>query len=158
MVVRLGNALQGSGQLDLALLGSVLPPLRNNLPPLELRDNQPLVGDRPPLEVVLPPLESHNNQPLVGDQPPLEAILPPLEGGLSVVLPVLLVLCCVVPLLLRSRFSPSQLVKRSLTFFNASSVSLPAGILPWSAVASCCAPATTWDLGETVGLVIYWCL
>jgi hypothetical protein len=42
--------------------------------------------------------------------------------------------------------------------FNASAVLLPAKILPWSAVASCWAAATTWDSSETVGLVIYWCL
>ena len=83
MVVGIGNASRESVQLGLV---SVLPPLRDNLPPLELRDNQPLDGDRPPVVVVLPPL----------------------EGESIVVLPVLLVLCCVVPLLLRSRFLPSQ--------------------------------------------------
>ena len=57
-----------------------------------------------------------------------------------------------------SLFAIAILVKRLLTFFNASVVSFPAGILPWSAVASCCAAATTWDSGETVGLVMYWCL
>ena len=55
-------------------------------------------------------------------------------------------------------FAIAILVKRLLTFFNASAVSFPAGILPWSAVASCWAAATTWDSGETVGLVMYWCL
>ncbi len=55
-------------------------------------------------------------------------------------------------------FAAAILVKMSLTFFNASAVSLPAEILPWSAVASCWADATTWDSGETVGLVMYWCL
>ncbi len=54
-----------------------------------------------------------------------------------------------------SLFAATILVKRSLTFFNASAVSLPAGILPWSAVASCWAAATTWDPGETVELVVY---
>ncbi len=38
-------------------------------------------------------------------------------------------------------FVAAILVKRSLTFSNASAVSLPAGILPWSAVASCWAAA-----------------
>ena len=55
-------------------------------------------------------------------------------------------------------FAAAILVKRSLTFFNASAVSLPTGILPWSAIASCWAAATTWDSGETVKLVMYWCL
>ena len=41
---------------------------------------------------------------------------------------------------------------------NASAVLLPAGILPLRAVASCWAAATTWDLGEIAGLVMYWCL
>jgi hypothetical protein len=57
-----------------------------------------------------------------------------------------------------SLFAAAILVKRLLTFFNASAVSLPARILPWSAVASCWAAATTWDSGKTVGLVMYWCL
>ena len=82
LVVGIGNTSRESGQLELV---SVLPPLRNNLPSLELRNNQPLVEDRPPLVVVLPPL----------------------EGESTVVLPVLLILCCVVPLLLQSRFLPS---------------------------------------------------
>ena len=42
-----------------------------------------------------------------------------------------------------SLFAAAILVKRLLTFFNASAVSLPAGILPWSAVASCWAAAMT---------------
>ncbi len=57
-----------------------------------------------------------------------------------------------------SLFAIAMLVKRSLTFCNASAILLPAGILPWSAVASCWAAATTWDSGETIGLVMYWCL
>ncbi len=55
-------------------------------------------------------------------------------------------------------FAAAVLVKRLLTFFNASAVSLPAEILPWSAVASFWAAATMWDSGETVGLVMHWCL
>ncbi len=39
-------------------------------------------------------------------------------------------------------FVAAIFVKSSLTFFNASAVSLPAGILPLSAVASCWAAAT----------------
>ena len=66
------------------------PPLRDNLP----------VG-------CWPPLEQRDNQPPV-DLPPLEVVLPPLEGESSVLLPVLLVLCCVVPLLLQPRFLPLQ--------------------------------------------------
>jgi hypothetical protein len=85
MVVGLGNASQGPSELAVALSGSELPPLRNNLPPLEL----------------------HNNQPPV-DPPPLELVLPPLEGESSVMLLVLLVLCCIVPLLLRPCFLPSR--------------------------------------------------
>ncbi len=42
-----------------------------------------------------------------------------------------------------SFFAADIFVKSSLTFFNASAVSLPAGILPLSAVASCWAAATT---------------
>ncbi len=57
-----------------------------------------------------------------------------------------------------SLFAAAILVKWLLTFFNASVVLLPARILPWSAIASCWAATTTWDSGETVGLVIYWCL
>ncbi len=62
--------------LALAMSGLELPPLHDNLPPLELGNNQPPVG-----------------------RPPLEVVLSPLEGELSGGLPVLLVLCCVVPLL-----------------------------------------------------------
>ena len=62
-------------------MGLEHPPLRDNLPvvhwlPLERRDNQPPM-----------------------DQPPLEVVLPPLEGKLFGVLSVMLVLCCIVPLL-----------------------------------------------------------
>ena len=89
-VVVFGNASRGPSQLAVALMGLELPPLCDNLPvvrwpPLELRDNQPPV-----------------------DRPPLEVVLPPLEGGLSVVLSVLLALCCVVPLLLRPHFLPPR--------------------------------------------------
>ena len=55
-------------------------------------------------------------------------------------------------------FDVAILVKRLLTLFKASAVSLPAGILPLSAVASCWAAAMMWDSGETVGFVMYWCL
>ena len=82
MVVGLGNASLVPSLLALAMLGSELPPLRDNLPPLELRNNQPPVG-----------------------RPPLEVVLSPLEGELSGKLPVLLVLC-VVPLLLETRVLP----------------------------------------------------
>jgi hypothetical protein len=34
----------------------------------------------------------------------------------------------------------------------------PVGMFPWSAIVSCCAAATMWDSGETVGFVMYWCL
>ena len=44
-------------------------------------------------------------------------------------------------------FAAAILVKRSLSFFSASAVLLPAGIFPWSAVGSCWA-----------AFVIYWCL
>ncbi len=40
-------------------------------------------------------------------------------------------------------FAAAFLVKRSLTLFNASAVSLPTRILPWSAVESCWAAAMT---------------
>ncbi len=50
------------------------------------------------------------------------------------------------------------LVNSLLTFCNASAVSLPVGMFPWSAIVSCCATATMWDSGETVGYVMYWCL
>jgi hypothetical protein len=55
-------------------------------------------------------------------------------------------------------FAAAILVNNSLTFVNASAVSLPAGMLPLRAVASCWAAATTWDSGETAGFVMYWCL
>ena len=82
-VVGLGNASSMPSLLTLAMSGSELPPLRDNLPPLELRNNQPPVG-RPPLEVVLLPLGGE------------------LFGGLL----VMLVLCCVVPSLLQSPVLP----------------------------------------------------
>jgi hypothetical protein len=69
--------------------------------------------EHPPLHDNLPlgprwsPLERCNNQPPV-DWPPLEVVLPPLEGELSDVLLVLLVLCCIVPLLLGPCFLPPQ--------------------------------------------------
>jgi hypothetical protein len=52
-------------------------------------------------------------------------------------------------------FASAILVNSLLTFFSASAVSLPAGILPFRALVSCCAAELS---GETVGLVIYWCL
>jgi hypothetical protein len=55
-------------------------------------------------------------------------------------------------------FAAAIFVKSLLTFYNASAISLPAGILLLSAVASCWAATTTWDSGDTVGLVMYWCL
>ncbi len=55
-------------------------------------------------------------------------------------------------------FAAAILVNNSLTFVNASAVSLPAGMLPLRAVVSCWAAATTWDSDETAGFVIYWCL
>ena len=67
----------------MAMSGSELPPLRDNLPPLELRNNQPPVG-----------------------WPPLEVVLLPLRGELFGRLPVLLVLCCIVPLLLQTPVLP----------------------------------------------------
>ncbi len=57
-----------------------------------------------------------------------------------------------------SFFANAFFVKSLLTLVRAYAVSLPAGMLPWSAVTSCCAAATTWDSGEIVGLVMYWCL
>jgi hypothetical protein len=57
-----------------------------------------------------------------------------------------------------SFFAIAILVNSSLTFRNASAVSFPVGMFPWSAIVSCCAAATTWDSGETVGFVMYWCL
>ncbi len=55
-------------------------------------------------------------------------------------------------------FAIAILVNSLLTFHNASVVLFPVGMFPWSAIVSCCAAATTWDSGETVGLVMYWCL
>ncbi len=55
-------------------------------------------------------------------------------------------------------FAIANLVKSLLTFCNGSTVSLPAGMFPWSAIVSCCVDATMWDSGETVGIVMYWCL
>ncbi len=80
------NALRGPVQFAVTWKGSEHPPLRDNLP----------FGR-------WSPLERHNNQPPV-DRPPLEVVLPPLEGELFDVLLGLLVLCLVVPLLLRPRF------------------------------------------------------
>jgi hypothetical protein len=57
-----------------------------------------------------------------------------------------------------SFFANAIFVKSLLTSVRASTVSLPAGMLPWSAMTNCCAAATTWDSGEIVGLVMYWCL
>ena len=89
-MVVLGNKLRGPAQLAVARMGLDQPPLCDNLP-VDL----------------WPPLERRDNQPLV-DPPPLALVLPPLEGESSVVLPMLLVLCCVVLLLLRPRFLPSR--------------------------------------------------
>ena len=89
-MVVIENALRGPAQLAVMWMGLEHPPLRNNLP-----------------VVRWPPLERHNNQPAM-DRPPLEVVLPPLGGELFGMLLVLLVLCCVVPLLLRSRFLPPQ--------------------------------------------------
>ncbi len=57
-----------------------------------------------------------------------------------------------------SCFDCAIFVNSLLTFFSASTVSLPAGMLPLRAAASCWATATTWDSGEIVGFVMYWCL
>jgi hypothetical protein len=57
-----------------------------------------------------------------------------------------------------SFFANAIFVKSSLTLVRASTVLLPAGMLSWSAVTSCCAAATTWDSGEIAGLVMNWCL
>ncbi len=57
-----------------------------------------------------------------------------------------------------SFFANAIFVNDLLTLVKASAVSLPAGMLSWSAVTSCCAAATTWDSGEIVGLVMYWYL
>ncbi len=55
-------------------------------------------------------------------------------------------------------FAAAIFVNNSLTVFSASAVSLPARMVPLRAIASCWAAATTWDSGESVGLVMYWCL
>ncbi len=55
-------------------------------------------------------------------------------------------------------FAITILVNGLLTFCNASAVSFPAGMLPWSTIVSCCAAATMWDSRETVGFMMYWCL
>ena len=60
-------------------------------------------------------------------------------------------LCCFI-------FSIAILVNILLTFCNASAVSFPVGMFPWSGIVTCCAAATSWDSGETVGFVMYWCL
>ncbi len=57
-----------------------------------------------------------------------------------------------------SFFAIAILVNKLITFCNASVVLFPVGVFPWSAIVSCCAAATTWDSGETVGVVMYWCL
>ena len=88
VVVVIGSTLRGPAQLAVTWMGLEHPPLRDNLP-----------------VVRWPLLEQCDNQPPM-DRPPLEVVLPPLEGELFDVLPVLLVLCCVVPLLLRPRFLP----------------------------------------------------
>ena len=85
-----GNVSRGPAQLAVVRMVSEHPPLRGNLP----------VGR-------WSPVERRNNQPPV-DPSPLEVVIPPLESESSVVLPVLRVLCCVVLLLLRPRFLPSQ--------------------------------------------------
>ncbi len=41
------------------------------------------------------------------------------------------------------------LVISLLTFWNASAISLPVGMFPWSTIVSCFATATTWDFGKT---------
>jgi hypothetical protein len=50
------------------------------------------------------------------------------------------------------------LVNSLLAFCNASADLFSVGIFPWSTIVSCCAAATTWDSGEAVGIVMYWCL
>jgi hypothetical protein len=57
-----------------------------------------------------------------------------------------------------SFFAIASLVNSLLTFCNASATLLPAGMSPWIAIVSCCAAATTWNSGETVRFVMYWCL
>ncbi len=90
--------------------------------------------------------------------PPLEWVLPPLEGalfGVPLGLPKLVMICLGLWCLI---FSIAILVDNLLTFCNASAISLPAGMFPWSAILSCCAAVLTWDSGENVGFVMYWCL
>jgi hypothetical protein len=60
--------------------------------------------------------------------------------------------------LLQCFFAFAILINSLLTFCNASSVSLPAGMFHWSAIACCCAAATTWDSSETIGFIRCWCL
>jgi hypothetical protein len=57
-----------------------------------------------------------------------------------------------------SFFAIAILVNSLLNFCNASAVSFPVGMFAWSAIVSCCAAVTTWDSGEMVGCVMYWCL
>jgi hypothetical protein len=57
-----------------------------------------------------------------------------------------------------SCFACAIFVNSLLTFFSASAVSLPTGMLHLRAVASYWAAATTRDSGEIVGFVMYWCL
>ena len=57
-----------------------------------------------------------------------------------------------------SCFAAAIFENNLLTFVNASAVSFPAGMLPFSAVASCCAATMTWGSSEMVGFGMYWCL
>ncbi len=57
-----------------------------------------------------------------------------------------------------SFFAIAILVNSLLTFRNASAVLFPVGMFSWSVIVSCCAARTTWDSGETVVFVMYWCL
>ena len=57
-----------------------------------------------------------------------------------------------------SFFAVAILVNSSLTRVSASAVLLPAGMLPFNALVSYWAAATTCDSGEIVGFVMYWCL
>jgi hypothetical protein len=65
---------------------------------------------------------------------------------------------CYVRALAACYFADAIFVNSSLTCVSASAVLFPAGMCPLRACASCWAVATTWDSGEIVGLVIYWCL
>jgi hypothetical protein len=67
-------------------------------------------------------------------------------------------LLCMVLAFANSFFAIASLVNSLLTFCNVSAVLFPVGLFPWSAIVSYCAAATTWDSGETVGFVMYWCL